>query len=106
MIDTMDEDDLRRQYLQLIGRLQWMTRTRIDLLEDASQFARRSTNPSRDDLKSLIEVLTHAASCHYGRPIRKTSKYNHTIRIVCDASTGTNKDSYGQSGYIISLVSH
>ena len=95
----------RKQFLHLLGMLNYLLRSRPDIATALSYVASKSSKPSRHDYGCLLDVVRylwktrdHGLVIHPGDP-------HQPLKLMCyvDASFMSHDDSRGHSGYCLSV---
>ena len=90
-----------KQYLRLLGKLLYLTKSRPDLNTIVSYAATKSAHPTIDDYTTLLKSIKYInKSSTKGLNLRS---HNLPLRLHCyvDASYLTHPDSKGHTGYTI-----
>lgn len=95
----------RKQYLHLLGMLNYLLRSRPDISTALSFAATHSVSPTEDDFQRLLDIVKYlwetrdiGLTLHPGDP-------NQSLKLICyvDASYLIHQDSKGHTGYCLSF---
>ena len=95
----------KKDYLHLLGMLNYLLRSRPDIATALSYAATKSSAPTRDDYETLLDIVRYLwKTKHVGLTIRR-GKPGDPLVLKCyvDASFLSHGDSRGHSGYCIAL---
>ena len=95
----------KKDYLHLLGMLNYLLRSRPDIATALSYAATKSSAPTRDDYETLLDIVRYLwKTKHVGLTIRR-GKPGDPLVLKCyvDASFLSHGDSRGYSGYCIAL---
>ncbi len=102
---TESEPYDRKNFLHLLGMLNYLLRSRPDIATALSYAASKSSKPTRHDYECLLDVVRylwktrdHGLVIHPGDP-------HQPLKLKCyvDASFMSHEDSRGHSGYCLSV---
>ena len=103
-----DGDDTpydRRDYLHLLGMLNYLLRSRPVIATALSYAATKSTSPTYHDYDNLLDVVCYLCTTkHLGLTIR-SGRGDEPLHLKCyvDASFLSHGDSRGHSGYCLAI---
>ena len=95
----------RRDYLHLLGMLNYLLRSRPDIATALSCAATKSTSPTYQDYDNLLDVVRYLwKTKHLGLTIRPGQE-SEPLHLKCyvDASFLSHGDSRGHSGYCLAI---
>ena len=95
----------RRDYLHLLGMLNYLLRSRPDIATALSYAATKSTSPTYQDYDNLLDVVRYLwKTKHLGLTIRPGQE-DEPLHLKCyvDASFLSHGDSRGHSGYCLAI---
>ena len=95
----------RRDYLHLLGMLNYLLRSRPDIATALSYAATKSTAPTYQDYDNLLDVVRYLwKTRHLGLTIRP-GREDEPLHLKCyvDASFLSHGDSRGHSGYCLGI---
>jgi hypothetical protein len=95
-----------KKYLHLLGALNYLTKSRPDILANVSFAATKSSNPTERDYQDLINILLYIYQTREHSIILKpaaTSEHELILRCYVDASYLVHPDSKSHTGYALSF---
>jgi hypothetical protein len=108
--EASDEaEEMRSDYLHLLGMLNYLTRSRPDLCTALSFAATKSNNPTAANFERLLHIVKYLWDTKDKSLIIRTSHSldvrNNPLKLTCyvDASYLTHEDSKSHSGYCMSF---
>ena len=95
----------RKQYLHLLGMLNYLLRSRPDIATAISFAATKSTSPTYNDYHSLLDIVKYLWQTKDIGLIIHPGKKHEPLRLKCfvDASFLSHDDSRGHTGYCITI---
>ena len=95
----------RKQYLHLLGMLNYLLRSRPDIATAISFAATKSTSPTYDDYCALLDIVKYLWQTKDIGLVIHPGKKIEPLRLKCyvDASFLSHDDSRGHTGYCITL---
>ena len=95
----------KRNYLHLLGMLNYLLRSRPDIATALSYAASRASNPTTNDYESLIDIVQYLWQTKNHGLIIHPGTANEPLQLKCfvDASFLSHFDSRGHSGYCIAI---
>jgi hypothetical protein len=93
-------------YLHLLGSLNYLTRSRPDILANVSFAATKSKNPMLSDYEDLLHILKYVHDTkELSLILKPASNVNNSIQLYCyvDASYLVHPDSKSHTGYSLSF---
>jgi len=106
--ETKVDEELRTEYLHILGKLNYLTHSRPDILTAISYSATKCKNPTRKDLQNLLEIVSYLHQTkEYGITLYPSSKHTKDIHLTAyvDASYMSHNDASSHTGYCIGLGS-
>ena len=103
LIDDTPSD--RRQYLHLLGMLNYLLRSRPDISTALSFAATRAVNPTVADFDRLLDVVKYLWTTKDLGLVLHPGNPDQPLKLTCyvDASYLTHDDSKGHTGYCLSF---
>ena len=103
-----NEEDVpysKRDYLHLLGMLNYLLRSRPDIATALSYAATKSSSPTRQDHDNLLDIVRYLWKTKHVGLIIRPGNINEPIRLKCyvDASFLSHGDSRGHSGYCLAI---
>jgi hypothetical protein len=103
------DDHIRSEYLHLMGKLNYLTYSRPDILTALSYSATKCKNPNDQDLQQLIQIVSYLKqTSDYGLtlfPRKENESTDIYLTAYVDAAYMSHTDASSHTGYCISLGS-
>ena len=95
----------RKQYLHLLGMLNYLLRSRPDIATATSFAATKAVNPTHNDFNALLDIVRYLWQTKDIGLIIHPGEKHQPLKLKCfvDASFLTHDDSHGHTGYCIGL---
>ena len=95
----------KRDYLHLLGMLNYLLRSRPDIATALSYAATKSPSPTRQDYDNLLDIVRYLWKTKHVGLIIRPGNAGEPLRLKCyvDASFLSHGDSRGHSGYCLAL---
>lgn len=100
-------DEINTNYVKplriLIGNLQWLTRTRLDIMTELNLLAKQMHAPTTRTYHRALQLALYATNtAHYGLTLG-TSEDGIRLIAWADASFESEKEGYSRSGIVFSI---